>query len=117
MREVIAQRMISLAKSIVSGDVAKTILEQMGGMNRIRAMTGAYNFLDGGDSVSFLFPNRKRSRGNSVMVTYDRGSDTYTMEFFNVSIKGAKKVKSVSGVYADQLISIFSKQTGLDLKL
>ena len=39
--------------------VAKTILEQLGGAGRLQVMTGAYNFVAYPNGVSFKFKNRK----------------------------------------------------------
>jgi len=108
---------LEYAPARTASQLTTTILDQMGGVGRIRAMTGAHSFVDHGDAVSFLFPNRQRSRGNSVKITLDRGRDTYNMEFFNVSIRGAKKVKTFKDVGAEQLAPLFSKQTGLHLRL
>ncbi len=97
--------------------VAETILKQMGGSGRLRAMIGAHNFSTSGNDLSFLFPNRQRSKGNAVKVSYDVGKDLYDMDFFNVSIKGSKKVASFSDLYWDGLIETFQRQTGLALRL
>ena len=94
---------------------AETILKQMGGIGRIRAMTGAKQFLALAGQyvgVQFKFPNRLRSRGNYVRITLNVG-DTYDMRFQN----GAKVVAEFKGVYADQLKSLFEEQTGLRLSL
>jgi DNA-directed RNA polymerase subunit RPC12/RpoP len=104
-------------KKAGSGQVADMILSQMGGMNRIRAMTGAHGFATNGNDVGFLFPNRQRSKGNMVRISYNRGMDLYDMEFFNVSISGIKSVKKYNGVYNDSLADIFTRQTGLRLSL
>ena len=96
--------------------IANTILKQMGGAGRLRAMIGAKHFVDGGDTLSFKFPNRKRSRGNGVRVTL-RPDDTYDMEFLSIAGSKIKTVKKYSGIYADQLISTFENQTGLYLHL
>ena len=97
--------------------VADTIAEQMGGIGKLRTMLGAHSFSTSGNDFSFVFPNKQRSKGNSVRVVYDRGSDTYDMEFWNVSVRGAKKVASYDGIMWDQLIEIFEKQTGWYLRI
>lgn len=97
-------------------NIGRTILQQMGGAGRIKAMTGGGPFILLPKGVSFKFPNKKRTRGNYVEITL-RGDDTYNMEFFNVSVKGKKSVKKYTMIYNDQLISIFEDQTGLYLRL
>lgn len=113
-RKKIASDLRDLADR-VANNVAKTILQQMGG-NRLFAMLGATLVNTTSDSVTFKWPNRERSRGNAVKVTL-LPDDTYEMTFFNMSGRGAKKVKEYRGVYADQLIDLFEKQTGWALRL
>ena len=96
--------------------VADTIAKQMGGLNRLRAMLGAHSFATGGNDFSFVFPNKQRSKGNAVQITLT-GDDLYTMDFYNVSVKGRKKVASFNGLFWDQLVEVFEKQTGWFLKL
>ena len=99
-----------------SPQVGKTILQQMGGAGRIQAMLGAKNIILLDNGVSFRWPNKERSKGNAVRITLDP-SDTYTMEFLNVSGSSAKSVKKYTDVYNDQLVDIFEKQTGWFLSL
>jgi hypothetical protein len=97
--------------------VGKTILQQMGGTGRLSVMLGAKNFIVSEDGASFRWPNKERSRGNAVRITLG-GSDTYTMEFYNVA--GASKpklVKKYDMLYADQLVPVFEKQTGWYLSI
>lgn len=102
-------------KEVAGSDVGKTILAQMGGAGRIKAMTGA-NFSFTPDGVIIQWPSRQRSRGNVVEIEL-KPDDTYELRFLNVSTMGRKPVKTYDGVYFDQLVSIFEKQTGLYLKL
>jgi len=102
-------------------NVAITILEQLGG-SRFRAMTGASGFLYGSDNnerpcLQFYFKGSRRA--NHLTVHYERGMDEYTMTFLKIG-NGWKDVKQVSthtGVYFDQLQSIFKSVTGLDTHL
>lgn len=102
---------------ITGSDVGKTILEQMGGIGRLRAMTGAKDFVTYPDGVAFKFPNRQRSKGNYVKVVWNRGPDDYTMEFQNLTSTTAKKVKTYKNIGVEKLIELFQKQTGLFLRL
>ncbi len=95
-------------------EVADTIAKQMGGLGKLRMMIGAKNITAGDNSLSFQFPNPQRSKGNGCRITL-RPDDTYDMEFFSGS--AAKVVKKIEGVYADQLMDLFEKQTGLYLTL
>ena len=101
-----------------SQGVAMTILKQMGGANKIMAMTGAKRFLTSPNSVTFKFSNRLRGKPNSVLVTLDP-DDTYTVEFHRVG-RGGLDVKTTgkhSGIYAESLRSLFERATGLTLRL
>ena len=105
----VAERYLKLA------DVARTILEQMGG-GRLFAMLGAKVLKKTSNSVMFQWPNKQRSKGNICQVEL-RSDDTYDMTFFNGSVRGLKKVKEYNGIYADHLIDVFEKQTGWYLRL
>ena len=87
----------------------------MGGARRLKVMVGLqqYGWLPKG--VYIKWAAGKRSKGNYLEVTL-RSDDTYDMTFYNVTIKAKKPVKSYSGVYADQLVALFEKQTGLYLR-
>ena len=94
-----------------NSQISQTILEQMGGARRLGMMLGAKRFVSLSKGVSFAWPNRQRSKGNAVEITL-RGDDTYDMEFFNVSMRARKPVKKYQGLYAEDLIPTFERQTG-----
>jgi hypothetical protein len=96
--------------------VVQTIVQQMGGPGRLRVMLGAQVVQIDNKTVGITFPNKTRSKGNHVEVKL-LPSDTYKMEFFNVSVKGKKLVKKYTDVYNDQLVDLFEKQTGWYLRL
>lgn len=111
--------------------IAKTILDQMGGVGRIQMMTGAKNFLHDKNSVSFDFPNKGKGKPNHVKITYVRGRDSYDVEFGRkftrreeyapgmpkISVPDYKVLKEYRDIYFDQLIELFEKTTGLYLKI
>jgi len=99
-----------------ANQIAQTILEQMGGQRRLTTMLGAKNFIALPNGVSFRWPNRQRSKGNMVKVIL-RGDDTYDMQFLNAAKYDAKVVKEHKGIYVDQLVDLFEKQTGWYLRL
>ena len=135
MRELIEQ-LESLTED--KQQVGKTILKQMGGWGRIRAMIGAKNAAtygpkspdsktgEGMGGVSFRFPRpggsaaskRKRGRGmpNYVKIILN-GKDLYDMSFGSIHGSTFKATKTYNDVYADKLKSIFEKETGLYLSL
>ncbi len=93
-------------------EIGRTILDQMGGVGRIRAMTGAKLFRLLPDGVLFTFPNPHRSRGNGVRITL-QPDDEYKVEF----LSGNRPVKTYDGIGDDNLIELFEKQTGVYLHL
>jgi hypothetical protein len=103
--------------------IANTILDQMGGLNRLRAMVGADQALAIESGVQFAFKGCRKA--NKCVVRLDP-SDTYTVEFwacrpvrFNARTGamtgGAVKVSESSDVYADSLVQVFEGATGLYL--
>lgn len=106
-------------RELQESQVAQTILQQLGGAGRLKAMLGAKHFMAGSDSLSFRFPNRARSKPNHVVITL-KSSDTYQVEFWRVSMSSAAKTKLISKhehVYAEDLRSLFESKTGLRLSL
>jgi hypothetical protein len=90
--------------------VAKTILEQLGG-NKFIAMTGAKNLVGGETSLSFKI-GRNAKKISHVRIELDP-SDTYTIKFLRVRKLEVKEVSSFSGVYNDQLQAVFTANTEL----
>jgi hypothetical protein len=94
----------------------KTILEQMGGLGKIKAMTGAYNFAysDEKKNLSFMFKGSKKA--NCVRITLN-AMDLYDVEFKKIWGMKMKDVETINDVYWDQLKSIFEETTGLYLSI
>jgi hypothetical protein len=115
IREILSHMEVSPKKVKTSGamDVAKIILEQMGGKRRLQGFLGAtqFNLLQSPDGVGIKWPNKKRSLGNYVRITLTP-QDTYDMEFQNVSTRGVKTVKTYKGLFFDMLVSTFEGHTG-----
>ena len=96
-------------------EIAKTILRQLGG-NKFIAMTGAKNlgFTDKGLQMQI----GKNSKGvTHVIIELDRGKDLYNIEFVKVRNFKRKTIKKLKGIYADQLGEIFTRYTGLRIRL
>lgn len=97
-----------------AAQIAGTIKQQLGG-GRFAVMTGAKNFSYSEDgSLNFHIPRTKNIR--AVKVTLD-ADDTYTMTFMSIHKYNVKTVAEVSGVYCDQLQSVFTEKTGLYTRL
>lgn len=95
-------------------EIAKTILQQMNGMGRLKCMVGAYNFADHGNGVSFRFKSSKVANYCKVILDAD---DTYSFELGKIWGHDYKVKKSCSGIYFDQLVELFEQHTGLYLSL
>lgn len=101
---------------ISNPEIAEIIAQQMGGINRISAMTGAHTFVDLGNGLGFKFKGSKKA--NCLQITLDP-SDTYSLTFYKITARGLNVATALelSGVYADQLRPIFESTTGLYLSL
>lgn len=93
--------------------VAKTILQQLGGMGKLVVMTGAYNFIDLKNGVSFKIKNRKVNYVKIVL----NGKDLYDVIFGRIAVGKLKVTAEHNDIYYDQLIPLFEKETGMYLKL
>ncbi len=103
-------------------EIAKTILDQLGG-NKFLAMTGANHLLADGNTLRMTLP-KNNSRANRLYITLDP-DDTYTMRFFRFTPGRLNKktfawtedktqeVRLEKGVYCDMLQSIFTATTGM----
>jgi len=103
--------------------VAQTILDQLGGSKFI-AMTGSKHFTSDGNTLNMRLAGN-RSGANHLKITLN-GLDTYDME--KVKIDTANKavnytpdkltvVKTLNGVYFDQLQEIFTGVTDMETHL
>ena len=102
--------------------VADVILDQMGGQ-RLIAMTGVKHFMDMGDGIKMSLPKNK-SKANRLYIKLE-ADDTYTMRFYKFrqgrfDIKKAcyipekeVEVKTIEGVFCDELQSHFQRVTGM----
>lgn len=96
--------------------VANTIIRQMGGMGKLRAMVSASNFVGDDNSVQFKF---KGSRKFNICKVTLNALDLYTFELyhFNSRTYELKKKYELENVYWDMLKPVFEKETGLYLSL
>jgi len=106
----------STGREAALGSVGKTILDQMGGYRRLSMMLGIQQVMNLRNGVGFKWPNKQRSKGNYVEIELT-GADLYDMTFYNLSMRGKKRVKEYRGLYADMLVSMFEKQTGWYLRM
>jgi hypothetical protein len=92
-------------------EIAQTILNQLGGMNRLIAFTGAYNFVAINNGVSFRIKNPK---ANYIKITLN-GKDLYDLEVGRIRGTDYKVVGKQSDLYYDMLKSEIEKFTGMYL--
>ena len=101
-------------------EIAETIIQQMGGCGKLKAMVGANTFSFGAiDHEGYTQPYaqfkfKMNPKLKSVRVIYDEGRDLYIMQFLG---RTGKIHKELDGVYCDELIKNFETTTGLLLRL
>lgn len=98
--------------------VANEIARQMGGTNRLKTMIGAKDFIGGEDFLTFRWTAASGNKSKSVKITLT-AADLYKVEFFRPSRKqgvpGVVCVGEMNGLYNDQLVEHFERETGLFL--
>jgi hypothetical protein len=96
-----------------SKQTAIEILRQIGGMNRIKVMTGAYNFVALENGVSFRIKN---TSANYVKVTLN-AMDLYDLEVGRIRGEKYTIVYEAKGIYNDAIKGQIEKGTGTYLSL
>lgn len=101
-------------------EVANTILAQLGGMGKLRAMIGAHSFTFGMDRLTFKMKARAHNGIVAVSVILVPW-DVYTVEFWawktRNGMKNFERVGCVDDVLCDRLRSVIETMTGLKLSL
>ena len=119
--------------------VGMTILDQLArsgdrvGAGMLRAMVGATHIvaLEAGStneksvplgSVGVGFKFRGCRKWNGIEVYLDGGSDSYILRFYRMNLKGGVGAVPTLGewmseIYAEDLATVFTKETGLDTRL
>lgn len=92
-------------------EVAKTILEQLGGRQFI-LMTGAKDFVWSEDTLMFRLPGPTMNGINKVVVRLTP-MDVYHVTFGKVRGADWEVVAEHEGVYCDMLVELFERETGL----
>jgi len=93
------------------GVVAATILQQLGGVMKLNLFTGAYNFVDLGNGVSFRIKNQ---RANFIKITVN-SLDLYDLEVGRIRGMDYKVVAEEHGLYNDMLKPAIERITGMYL--
>ncbi len=91
---------------------AQTTIAQLGGP-RFNMMTGANSYIRDEQKNTLRFKIGRNSKGVNLVTVTLNPSDTYTMEFASYRALTVKVKATVSGIYGDQLQSIFTQHTGM----
>ena len=91
-------------------EILQTIIQQLGGYSRLMITTGCkISYCNEFDTITFTFPRHSKGKCKSIAIKYDYGWDAYNITTRN--LKG-NIMKNIEGVYCDQLIPIFERETG-----
>ena len=93
--------------------IASTIINQLGGMGKLNAMTGAYNFVAVDYGVSFKIKN---PRANYIKIVVN-GKDYYDVEIGRIRGTDYKVLVKEEDVPVENLKSLIEKSTGMYLSL
>ena len=96
--------------------IEATTLSQIGGEKAMYMIGGTIQIGHGKPELQVKFKARATGGINYLKIAL-KGDDTYTMTLSRVTIKGENVKLSLSGVYAEQLVEIFERHTGLYLSL
>lgn len=86
------------------------------GINRLKAMIGAYNFIKDKNTVSFRFKAKSHNKSNYCKITLN-SLDYYDVEFFKIRLPNIKSVETINNVDCESLMGVFEEKTKLYLKL
>lgn len=92
--------------------VAKEILAQLGGSNKLVVMTGAKNFVYDESSVRFDLPKLAKNKSNKVQIVLG-ADDLYTVRFFRYAKLNLNLVSEFKQVDCENLMGLFERETGL----
>jgi len=93
---------------------AETIIKQLGGLGKLKAMVAGHSFATNGSDLTFKFKGSRNS--NCINIALDP-DDTYSITFYKLKKFDAVTVKELTGIYCNQLIPLFEETTGLYLSL
>ncbi len=108
-------------------DFALTIVQQLGGRNKLKAMIAAHNLSYSREESSLSFRFKGSRECNHLKIILNP-NDLYSLQFWKVPTvtqmldgKGAMKEPTIvcqeNDIFCDQLIEVFERVTGLYLHL
>ena len=91
---------------------ATTLINQLGG-NRFIAMTGAKEFVynEKRSSLRFRIGRGAENKANVVIIRLN-AMDLYDIEFYHLRGVNFRTISEHTGLYADQLRDMFTRETG-----
>jgi hypothetical protein len=92
---------------------AEILIQQLGGLGRLRAMIAAHSFMAGANSLNFQFKGSRAA--NRVAISLE--NDLYNVAFYAGRGVNVRKVAEQTGVYAESLRQVFEGFTGLYLSI
>lgn len=95
--------------------VARTILHQLGGPGRLKAMIGARNFVLEDDALVFALPSNFAKKSINRIRIRLSWNDLYEVTFSRVRAGKTTVVSEFSDIYADVLKNVLERETGLYL--
>jgi len=95
--------------------IAETILQQLGGYNKLNMMIGLKDVFTIENGLSFKIKMRG-SKVNYVKITLN-SLDLYDIELGKLRAGKYKVIKESNGVYSDMLKPIIARTSGLNLSL
>lgn len=95
-------------------EVANTIIRQLGG--HLSTMLGAYNIYATEKGLQFRFRTRAANGSNCCVIDLEP-SDVYTLKFVSVRGGRVKEKGTFTDIHAEDLISLFERETGLCLRI
>ena len=92
--------------------IHETIIQQLGGIGRLKAMIAAYNFVSLENGLMFMFKGNRKM--NKIII--ELNNDLYDITIGKV--KGCDFIEkaSLKGIYAEDMIRIIEQETGLYLR-
>ena len=95
-------------------EIAKIIINQLGGIGRLTAMVNAKHFVysETDNWVAFKFSGSKKF--NYVKITLN-GKDLYDVNFKKLVKFDVRKTVDYNDIYCDQLVELFESETKLYL--
>lgn len=96
--------------------IANTILAQMGGQGRLVAMINIRNLVALDSGLQFHFSGSRKATVARVEL---EANDTYTLKLYKPTMRPSswEPVNTIPGLYADKLIEVFERETGVRLSL